>query len=108
MRTLDDVLDQFAYHPATEDTAPRHSGIRDAFSEMAEVLWELVPDGPEKTLVFRKLQEAQMYANLAVALTAPADRGPMRSVARVLPEAGRPPFTEVTPDEDDELAGDRG
>lgn len=87
MRTLDDALDQFAYHPATEDTAPRHSAIRDAFSEFVEAVFELVPDGPEKTLVLRKLQEAQMYANLAVALTAPADRGPTRAVARVLPDA---------------------
>lgn len=88
MRSFDDVLDQFAYHPATPDTAPRHAGVRDVFSEVAEALWPLVPDGPEKTLVFRKLQEAQMYANLAVALTAPADRGPTRATARVLPEDG--------------------
>lgn len=87
MRTLDEALGQFAYHPATEDTAPRHSRIRDAFSEFVEEVWGLVPDGPERTLVLRKLQEAQMYANLAVALTAPADLSPTRSVARVLPGA---------------------
>lgn len=105
MRTLDDVLDQFAYHPATEETAPKHAAIRDAFSEMAEVLWELVPPGPEKTLVFRELQQAQMFANLAVALTAPADRSQTRSVARVLPS--RPPFTEVTPGDAEVPPGDR-
>src|SRR5205085_5415470 len=49
MRSLEDVLDQFAYHPATEDTAPRHDAIRSAFLAFAEQLWPLVPDGPEKT-----------------------------------------------------------
>jgi hypothetical protein len=72
MRTLDDALDQFAYHPATEDTAPRHDRIRSSFSAFLEELWPLVPDGPEKTLAVRKLQESQMFANLAVALTAPS------------------------------------
>ena len=85
MRSLEEAFDQFAYHPATADTAPRHAAIRDVFSEVVEVLWPLLPDGPEKTLTLRKLQEAQMYANLAVALTAPADRSHTRSVARVLP-----------------------
>lgn len=72
MRSLDDVLDQFAYHPATAETAPRHDAIRSAFLSFATELWELVPAGPEKTLVFRELQKAQMYANLSVALTAPS------------------------------------
>lgn len=89
MRTLEDVLDQFAYHPATPETAPKHAAIRDEFADFAERLWEFLPAGPEKTLVFRELQQAQMYANLAVALTAPADLSPARSVARVLPDDAR-------------------
>lgn len=84
MRTLDDVLDQFAYHPATDDTAPRHAAIRDHFAAFAADLWPLIPDGPEKTLVFRELQKAQMFANLAVALTAPADHSETRHLARTL------------------------
>lgn len=72
MRTLDEALGQFAYHPATEDTAPRHDAIRTAFLRFVEDVWPLIPDGPEKTLAVRRLQQAQMYANLAVALTAPA------------------------------------
>lgn len=90
MRSLAEVLDQFAYHPATEQTAPLHAEIRDVFARLAAELWPLIPEmsGPERTLVMRKLQEAQMYANLAVALTAPADLSPARSVARVLPDGG--------------------
>lgn len=86
MRTLDDVLDQFAYHPATPESAERHAAVRDAFVLLAGQVWALVPSGPEKTIALRKLQEAQMYANLAVALTAPADISSTRSVARVLPD----------------------
>lgn len=85
VRTLEDVLDQFAYHPATRDTAPKHALVRDLFASMAEQLWDVIPPGPEKTLVFRELQQAQMFANLAVALTAPADVSSTRSFARVLP-----------------------
>lgn len=84
MRSLQDALDQFSYHPATSDTAPRHAAVRDGFAAFLEQLWPLVPDGPEKTLAVRKLQESQMYANLAIALTAPPDTSATRSVARVL------------------------
>lgn len=86
MRSLEDAQLQFAYHPATEDTAPRHAAVRDLFGDTLIKLWDAVPDGPEKTLAVRKLQEAQMYANLAIALTAPADTSATRSVARALPK----------------------
>jgi hypothetical protein len=86
MRTLDDALNQFAYHPATEDTAPRHAALRDETIAFAQRTWELIPDGPEKTLAYRGLQQFLMQANLALALTAPADRGETRAVPRVLPE----------------------
>ena len=88
MRSLEDVLDQFAYHPATPATAPVHDAFRREYAAFAQGLWDLVPSGPEKTIVFRKLQESLMYANLAVALTAPADLGPTSAVARVLPDRG--------------------
>lgn len=96
MRTLDEALDQFAYHPATPDNARRHSAVRDLLSQVVESLWELVPDGPEKTLAIRKLQEAGMYANLAIALTGPADTTATRSVARVLPEPAAQLLAKVT------------
>lgn len=87
MRTLEDVLDQFAYHPATEDTAPQHDAIRRAFGNFAVELWDLVPGGPEKTLVFRELQKSQMFANLAVALTAPSVEPGTKLLVREIPAA---------------------
>ena len=87
MRTLEDAQNQFAYHPATSETAPKHAAVRDLFGELLPKLWDAVPDGPEKTLAIRALQESQMYANLAIALTAPADTGDTRATARELPQS---------------------
>lgn len=85
MRSLEEAQDQFAYHPATPESAPKHAAVRDIFRDVLPQLWDAVPDGPEKTLAIRKLQESQMYCNLAIALTSPADTGETRSVARELP-----------------------
>ena len=85
MRTIEEVENQFAYHPATAMTAVVHDTLRIAFSELAAQIWYIIPDGPEKTIAMRKLQEGLMYANLAVALTVPTD-SETASVARVLPE----------------------
>jgi hypothetical protein len=86
MRTLAEARSQFAYHPTTPETAPRHAAVRDLFRETLDRLWEILPDGPEKTMAIRGLQTSQAYANLAIALMAPADESETRSVARVLPE----------------------
>lgn len=88
MRTLDDARDLFAYHPATpgpDGTGVRHAAVRDLFLDVLDQLWELVPDGPDKTVMIRELWATQTIANLAIARTAPADYSPTRSVARVLP-----------------------
>lgn len=95
MRSLTEVFAQFGYHPATQDTAPKHNGVREAFKAFARDLWALIPEGPEKTLAFRKLQEALMYANLAIALTAPLDEQDA-ATARVLPTSV--PFSDPTAD----------
>lgn len=84
MRTLEDAKAQFAYHPATPETAPKHAEIRDQTAIFVEKVWPVIPDGPEKTLALRALQEFQMYANLAIALTAPVDTK-HQATARVLP-----------------------
>jgi hypothetical protein len=86
MRTLPEVLDQFGYHPATPSTASAHNSLREIYKAQAKVIWNMIPDGPEKTICMRKLQESLMYANLAVALTAPVDEK-TADIARILPES---------------------
>jgi hypothetical protein len=85
VRNLDDALDQFAYHPANGDTAVRHDAIRTAFLRFVEEVWPLIPDGPEKTLALRGIQQGCMYANLAVALTAPSVAPGTHLVVREVP-----------------------
>lgn len=85
MRTLADAIDQFAYHPATPEVAATFGALRDKVIGLTEDTWDLIPDGPEKTLAYRGLQQFLMHANLAVAMTTPADRT-THNVARVLPE----------------------
>lgn len=84
MRSLDEVLDALAYHPATPETAPLFDAARQTVSVCAASLWNIVPDGPDKTLAMRKLQEALFYSSFAIAMTSPADRE-HAAVARVLP-----------------------
>jgi hypothetical protein len=88
MRTLDEAQGQFAYHPATPETAPMHEAVRGVFLNAVDDLWPLIPDGPEKTLALRKLQEAQMFANLAVALQAPAVEPGTHLIVREVPSRG--------------------
>jgi hypothetical protein len=88
MRTLDDAVDQFVYHPATPETAQQHARARDLYLDLLVELWDVVPDGPEKTLAIRDLQRSMMMVNLAIAMQAPADTSSTRSVARVLPQVG--------------------
>ena len=85
MRTLDEWLNQVAYHPATPETAQAFSDLRGAVKGLGERLWALVPDGPEKTLALRKFQEGLMWGNLAIAMLNPADHT-ADHVARQLPE----------------------
>lgn len=85
MRTLSDAIDQFAYHPATPEVSATFANLREKVIELSERTWDLIPDGPEKTLAYRGLQQFLMHANLAVALTTPADRETSH-VARVLPD----------------------
>jgi hypothetical protein len=84
MRTIEDVLHQFAYHPATPATAPVFDGLRTMVSDLVTATWDLIPDGPEKTLAYRDLQRFLQTACLAVALTTPVD-ATTAHVARVLP-----------------------
>jgi hypothetical protein len=84
LRTLEEVQEVLAYHPATPDVAPRFAAIRRLAYSLAEESWDLIPDGPEKTLAMRGIQNFMLHANAAIALTTPADLT-TPEVARVFP-----------------------
>lgn len=63
-----DVMRIFSFHPAdTEEKRELHETVRDKCFTLAEWINDNVPESPEQTLAIRKVQEAMMFANSAVA-----------------------------------------
>lgn len=57
----------FTYHPATDEQVTRYTDIRGKARELAEVIAHCTPPGRDQTVAIRKLREAVMYANAAIA-----------------------------------------
>ena len=69
------VINDFGFHPATEETKPKHESIRIHARELAEFLIDTCPPSRELSLSLTALQEASMWANAAVACNlAPLER----------------------------------
>lgn len=61
MRTVDEALEQLgARIPSRSDA---HAAVRDTFAYTTRRLWDLLPDGPDKTVVLRELQSAKLQAD---------------------------------------------
>ncbi len=58
----------FTYHPPVNGEREAYEQINASFLETAKVINELMPNGPGATVAIRKLAEARMAANAAVAL----------------------------------------
>ena len=70
---------QFTYHSPQGDQAARYQRIREAALALALVINDTVPECADKTAAVRKLREAVMTANAAIAITEaeqPAEAGP--------------------------------
>ena len=61
------VLDRFAFHPATENTGPRHDTIRELHGNLAQIILDNVPAGRHQSLALTALQESMMWCNAAIA-----------------------------------------
>lgn len=57
----------FTYHPPKGDQAARYGILRDAAMRFAETVVENTPPGPDQTVALRKVREAVMTANAAIA-----------------------------------------
>lgn len=63
-----DIDKLFDHHPPkSENTANLHAAVRREVKTTAAFFIAELPDSPEKTLAIRKLQEALMWANAAIA-----------------------------------------
>lgn len=56
----------FEYLSPTDDQKVRMAQARNGFAVLAQLLNDLVPDGPDKTYVLRKLRSCGMWANVAI------------------------------------------
>ena len=63
-----DLENIFKYHAPEGDQPGRYDAIRTAALAFAKVLDANVPDGADKAAAIRKLREAVMTANAAIAL----------------------------------------
>lgn len=62
-----DIDNWFRYHRPTGNQAARYEGIREAGRQMAISIVAMAPDTRERTVAIRRIREAVMYANAAIA-----------------------------------------
>lgn len=62
-----EVNNRFGFHPATEETRPKHAQVRESFIDFVNELNGILPESREKSLAFTALQEAAMWSNAAIA-----------------------------------------
>ena len=62
-----DLDNTFDYHPPKPDQLPRYEKIRAAAKQFAQVIVENTPQSADQTAAIRKVSEAAMTANAAIA-----------------------------------------
>lgn len=71
--TSDEQLDRWCAHhaPGSPAVVAAHEQIRKAARAMMTAVQEVVPEGPDKTVVFRAVRDAMLLANAAIACNHP-------------------------------------
>jgi len=65
---IKDLENRFNYHkPKKAETTDSHELVRRQCFYLAEVLYQVIPDGREKSLAITKLEEVMMWANAGIA-----------------------------------------
>lgn len=59
--------DPFEYRSPEQDQIPQYQVVADAMAHTYRILLRAAPRCAERTLAIRKLQEARMWANAAIA-----------------------------------------
>ena len=71
----EEIENRFGFHKGTIEgpnaTAPQHADLRVKFTDFAELLDVVLPDGRAKSLAFTELETASMWAHKAIAEQAP-------------------------------------
>lgn len=69
--TQADLDNWFTYHAPTEDQQAKYILLRDGAKKFAETILFCAPAGPDQTAAIRKIREAVMTANAAIACAPP-------------------------------------
>jgi hypothetical protein len=62
------IEEMFTYQPPVGDQVQRYQRIRDAAKQLALVILDATPGGADQAAAIRKVREAVMTANAAIAL----------------------------------------
>lgn len=62
-----DLETWFTYHPPDRDQAERYEALRDGARAFAKIILDMTPAGPDQSAAIRKVREAVMTANAAIA-----------------------------------------
>ena len=65
--TAEQIENWFTYHTPTPEQLPKYAALRTAAHEFATIINALVPECADKTAAIRKVREAVMTANAAIA-----------------------------------------
>jgi hypothetical protein len=68
MSSAEILHELFSYHPPTPETLPKFAAINQAAKNFAEVILQNCPASADRSDAIRKIREARMTANAAVAL----------------------------------------
>lgn len=69
--TIENVDDVFTYHAPTDAQKEQYAQIRRHAADFVETILECAPDCADRTAAIRKVREAVMTANAAIALDPP-------------------------------------
>jgi len=66
-----DLDNVFTYHAPTPDQIPMFEAIRAGGRDLAQIIGDLVPPGPERSTAIAKVREAVMWGNAGIACHKP-------------------------------------
>jgi len=66
--TIEDVDHMFKYHAPKPDQVAKYEELREEACKFAQTILRLTPGCPDQTVAIRKVREAVMTANAAIAL----------------------------------------
>jgi len=68
MSSAEILAELFRYHPPTPETLPKFAAINQAAKNFAEVILQNCPPSADRSDAIRKIREARMTADAAIAL----------------------------------------